>query len=187
MQEAGYDVTDVAFNNSNRFRGDEHLLVKFFTHPKQDAEKSLAEGRPIYRETTYIQIMSPGNKDSIVIRPATAEDKARFPEHFRRFTARESQEHVEGTLLEDWAGISRSQVEELKFLNVKTVEQLANLNDASAQNVMGVAGLKQRAQKFIEGEDSKALKEAQEMIAKLNARLEALEGTDEEEDEDGDD
>ncbi len=71
--------------------------------------------------------MQPGNKDTVIDDPASAHYKERFAEHFRRYEARESQEHIEGTILEEWAGITRSQCEEMKFLNIRTVEQLANL------------------------------------------------------------
>lgn len=187
MQELGLSETQAVFDQSaGRFRGDEHLLVKFFTHPRLDNTKSEEEGRPIYVDTPYIQIMAPGNKDSIVVRPATRDDKQRFAEHYRKYQAREDQDAVEGTLLEEWPGISRSQVEELKFLNVRTVEQLANLSDSNAQNIMGVHLLKDKAKKYLEEAGGNALKEAQEMIAQLNARLQTLEGHDPEEEEDDD-
>jgi hypothetical protein len=192
MQEAALDLTQAAFDSSaGRYRGDNHLLVKFFTHPRLNTTRSAEEGRPIYVDTPYIQIMTPGNKDSIVIRPATEMDKARFAEHYRKYQAREDQDAVEGTLLEEWPAISRSQVEELKFLNIRTVEQLANLSDSNGQHIMGVNMLKQKAVKFLDEAKGGALQEAQEMIRQLSARLAALEAVEEpeeeEEDEDGDD
>lgn len=182
MQEAGMSLTQAAFeNDSGRYRGDEYLLVKFFTHPRLHPTRSEEEERPIYVDTPYVQIMAPGNKDSIVMRPATDMDKVRFAEHWRKYQAREDQEALEGTPLEEVAFISRSQVEELKFLNVRSVEQLANINDSNAQHIMGVAVLKEKANKFLEQAGGHALEDAQAMILALNARLEALEAGETEE------
>lgn len=170
MQEAEHGVTDMAMNQG-RFHGDENLLVKFFTHPRHNKAKSLEEGRPIFEEQPYIQIMQPGNKDSIVVRPATKMDKQRFPEHFRKYEAREDQEKMEGTPLTEWPGITRSQCEELKYLNIQTVEQLANVSDTNAQGMMGVALLKSKAGKYLEKAKETATADA---LNAANARIDEL-------------
>jgi hypothetical protein len=170
LHEAEHGITDLAMNNG-RYHGDETLLVKFYMHPRKNLQKSKEAGRPIFKEVPYIQIMQPGNKDSIVIRPATDMDKARFVEHFRKFEAREDQEAVEGTLLEDWAGITRSQCEELKYLNIRTVEQLAAVSDSNAQGIMGIGFLKEKANKFIEDTAGDATKEA---LADMQSKYDAL-------------
>jgi len=170
LNEAEHGITDLAMNNS-RFHGDETLLVKFYKHPKENSAKSAEAGRPIFEEVPYIQIMTPGNKDSIVIRPATKMDKQRFAEHYRKFEAREDQEGIEGTLLEEWAGISRSQCEELKYLNIRTVEQLVAVSDANAQNVMGINFLKQKATKYLEDTKGDATAAA---LADMQAKYDAL-------------
>ena len=170
LNEALHDTTDLAMNQ-RRHHGDEHLLVKFFMHPRLNQNKTKQAGRPIYEEIPYIQIMQPGNKDSIVIKPARAMERARFPEHFRKFEARESQDTVEGTRLDEWAGITRSQAEELKFMNVKTVEQLAHMSDSNAQNVMGLNMLKQKAKTYLESAEKNA---TAEKFADLEAKYEDL-------------
>jgi hypothetical protein len=78
---------------------------------------------------------------------------------------------VEGTLLEEWPAISRGQVEELKFLNIRTVEQLVGLSDANAQNIMGINGLKEKAKKYLEASEKEA---TAEKFAELEAKYEAL-------------
>jgi hypothetical protein len=170
LQEDISGMTDMAMNQS-RFHGDNTLLVKFFMNPRINNQKTAKAGRPIYEEVPYIQIMQPGNKDSIVIRPATKMDKNRFIEHFRKFELREDQEAVEGTLLDEWAGITRSQCEELKYLNVRTVEQLAGMTDSNAQGVMGIAYLKQKANKYLEDTAGDATAEA---LADMQSKYDAL-------------
>ena len=191
MQEADYGQTAMAFGgNSGRFAADENLLVRFYMYPKQNKQKSREEGRPIYEEVPFVHIMQPGNKESIIHRKATALDKSRFAEHFRKFEARESQESTEGTPLNEWPGITRSQAEELKFFHVMTVEQLAGMSDTNAQNFRGVNGLKARAKAFLEVSSDNAAAEAlaaaearneeqAALIADMAARLEALEAVEE--------
>ena len=163
---------------NGRYQGDEVLLVKFFTNAKLNHNKTRDEGRPIYTDVPYISIMQPGNKDSIVIRPATSIDRNRFPEHFRKFEARESQEANEGMPLEEWTGITRSQCAELRFFNILTVEQLSNVTDSNAQNMMGINMLKTRAIAYIKAAKETATDEKfDELQAKyddLVARFDAM-------------
>ena len=174
LLEAEYGSTDLAMNNG-RFHGDENLLVKFYMHPKMNEAASKKASRPIFEEAVHIEIMQPGNKDSIIRRPASRMDKERFAEHFRRFEARIDDEGVVGTLLAEWPGITRSQVNELAYLNIKTVEQLASVSDSNAQNVMGISFLKQKANKFLETSKETATAEAlAEMQAKYDELLERL-------------
>ena len=53
LNEALHGTTDMAMN-SQRSHGDETLLVKFFTHPKQNQLKSKEAGRPIFEDVPYI-------------------------------------------------------------------------------------------------------------------------------------
>ena len=153
LNEALHGTTDMAMN-SQRSHGDETLLVKFFLHPKQNQIKTKEAGRPIFEDIPYIQIMQPGNKDSVKVAPATARDKQRFPEHYRKFVAREDQEALEGTPLREWAGVTASQCKEFEFLNILTVEQLAAVSDSNGQGIMGLGFLKEKAAKFIENANS---------------------------------
>jgi hypothetical protein len=171
LNESNYGETDMAMNNG-RYHGDATLLVKFLMKPKINAAKSKEAGRPIYEEAPHIEIMQPGNKDSIIKRPASDMDKKRFAEHYRKFEAREDQDMLEGTLLDEWAGITRSQCEELKYLNIRTVEQLAAVSDSNSQNIMGIAFLKEKANKYIKDTAGDATAEA---LADLQAKFDALE------------
>ena len=170
LMEAEYGSTDLAMNNG-RYHGDETLLVKFYMHPRYNEAKTKKAGRPIFEELPYIEIMTPGNKDHIVRRPASDMDKNRFAEHWRKFEAKEEQEGVEGTLLEEWPGIRRSQALELKHLNIVTVEQLAAVSDSNAQGVMGISFLKEKANKFLETSKDVA---TQEKLDEMQAKYDAL-------------
>lgn len=179
LQEADMGITSMALGGANaRYANDDQLFVKFEMHPKYHTSKSKEAGRPIFVEVPYVNIMQPGNKDSIIMRPATDMDKQRFAEHWKRFEAREDQNPAEGTLLEEWPGVTRSMCEELKFFNVRTVEQLANMSDSNTQNFMGIGYYKQKAKDYIEasnkGATVEALSDANKRIDQLLEAVEAL-------------
>ena len=170
LTEADSSLTNMAMNNS-RFQGDEYLKVEFSVQAKQNRTKSAEAGRPIFEDTLYIKIFQPGNKDSIIHRAATALDKKRFAEILKAYEARSTDEYIEGTLLESWPAITRAQCEELRYMNIRTVEQLANVSDSNAQGFMGFQTLKQKAKKFLETSEKTA---TAERFAELEAKYEAL-------------
>ena len=59
---------DMGFSESafNPQAGDELLLVKFFTAPRQNPQKSADEGRPIFDDVTWISITPPGDRTSVI-------------------------------------------------------------------------------------------------------------------------
>lgn len=165
--EADYGMTEQAMQGQNaRYAHDNKLFVTFFKHPRKDEKKTLAEGRPMYNDEDYVRIMVPGDKDSIVIRPARDMDKERFAKQFAAYQAGEGESH-QGTPLKAWPMVTRGQVEELKFFGVHTVEALAELADIHVQKFMGVGTLKDQAKAFIQN-----AKEAAPLV-QLNAAVEA--------------
>ncbi len=177
-QEADMATTSMA-EQQGRYAGDDTLLVKFYRHPKKDQAATKLAGRPIFKEHDYISIMQPGNKDSIVIRPAMEMDKTRFSVHWQKYQARENQDDLVGTPLEEWGGLTGAQVKELQFMNVRTVEQLVSMSDTNAQGMMGIGQLKVRARRFLEGNDADKLAaenaEQKALLLKMAAQIDALE------------
>ena len=150
LNEADLQMTEQAFDsrNSQGNPGDQLLYVRFYLYPHHNRAKSTEEGRPIYEDREYIEIMQPGNKDSIINRLATPKDLKRFANQYSGFK-NNGEEVLEGTPLKEWPSITRAQVEELKYFNVHTVEQLAGMTDANAQNFMGISQMKRRAEAFL--------------------------------------
>ena len=151
LAEADMSITRIAEEGQdNRFFGDDKLLVKFHIQPKQNQHKTEDAGRPIFEDKTYITIRVPGNKQSIIIRPLRETDKKRFPAHWKAYEEGGVEEFVSGTPLEAWPALGRSQIEELKYFNIRTVEQLAGMNDSDAQGFMGMNTLKGKAAVYLE-------------------------------------
>jgi hypothetical protein len=145
------DVNYQDFQPSQQSEQDKLLLVKFEYKNVQDQAASKEEGRPIFREKVYIDMKVPGSRDGIV-RPASDRDIARFPRHYEAFKAR-IELPTDGTPLSEWPQMARSLVEELSFMNIKTVEQLANLNDSVAGRLMGGNNLKAKAKAWLDRAD----------------------------------
>lgn len=170
--EAEYGLTASAYGAS---KGDETLAVMFSKEPVQNKERSLAENRPIFEEKLFIKIDIPGDVSQQIHRRAREQDKLRFPIHWQRFNERTGdQDLASGMPLSEWAQISRSQVEELTFYKIRTVEQLAAVADGNLQNMMGAVVLKQKAKAYLERSTSNdelaaQLKKAQAQINQLLA------------------
>lgn len=134
---------------------DAQLLVRFFIKARQNKEATAEQGRPIYKDVEYCEIRVRGNRDPQACRPATYADKQRFPRHYDAFKKRVELPE-EGTPLSEWPQISRSQVEELSFVNIKTVEQLIEVADTHIAKVQGGYALKQKATEWIKNANDNA-------------------------------
>lgn len=165
------------FSTGNESKMDEGLLVRFYYKEVQDKEETLEKGRPIFKETEYVEIRIPGKRDIQAARPASYADKQRFSRHYEAFKKR-VEAPKEGTPLEEWPMITRSQAEELSFLHVKTVEQLVAMSDNNLSSFMGGYGLQRKAKEWLEASSETALiaeKEAlQDKVDKLIAQVEDL-------------
>lgn len=145
--EADYAMTADAMGGQTN-EADKRLRVNFGYFPHINQTKSTEEGRPIYDEIVYVTIMVPGERD-VVHRPAWEKDYGRFPMQYQAFLNKRDQDAGSGTPLKMVTWLSAGQVKELEFFNCYTLEQLANLSDASAAKFMGVQSLKQRAKDFL--------------------------------------
>jgi hypothetical protein len=104
--------------------------VGFCLHPLEDTAKSEEAGRPIYKDVEYIQIIIPGDRESVVFQPATADHKRRFPVAYARFKAQEAVAIV-GTPIEAWPAITRALALTLKAAGIPTVEAMAEVGDGN--------------------------------------------------------
>ena len=161
--------SDFDLNSSSKL--DEQLMVKFFYKEVQNKAASLKEGRPIFRQKEYIEIRIPGKRDAQACRPATYADIQRFPRHHDAFKKR-VEAPTEGTPLSEWPVITRSLAEQLAFINVKTVEQLAAIGDAHIGPIMGGYGFRDKAKAWLERAGAERVEEEK---VDLLARIASLE------------
>jgi hypothetical protein len=172
-EQADFDVSDFDSRNA----GDKSVFVKFYIRPFQDEAKSVEEGRPIFKDKEYVEIRTPGNQTNIIQRPVTDMDKQRFRGAYAAFKAGDA-EQIIGTPLTETPWITRSQAEELAYLRIRTLEQLANVGDDVCTRIPGMFKLKQRAQAALErAEKTAPFIAMQAENEAMKNRLDAMEAT----------
>lgn len=152
------------------------LAVRFHLLPVKDEEQSKAQGRPIFKETEFIEIKVPGDRTMASDEIVTDEHRHRFAQQYARFKATGESSAV-GTPLENWAAVTRADVEEMRYFNVRTVEQLAGLSDANARNVGAVLSLRKKAQDWLAAAEKGAPVAAlRSEIERRDAEIDTLKG-----------
>jgi hypothetical protein len=162
METADFDLNDF---NPQHAEADKALLVRFFTQPLKNEEKSTNEGRPIFDDTEMVEIRVRGQKDNVVLREVRPDDKARFRDAYKFFREGKSLSDS-GTPLSAWPIITASQVEEFKYLGFYTVEHIASAGEQVLGRVPGLLSLKNRANAFLEAAKGNA------PLEKMNKELE---------------
>jgi hypothetical protein len=142
------------------------VYVRFYKRAVEDKTESEKQGRPVFKDKPYIEIIVAGDPKNIVDRPANPLDEAAYPGAWAAFKA--GAEQQQGFPLKDWAACTRSQVEELAAFKVYTVEQLANTADVHLRGIGPFLALRQKARDWLEA----AAKNAP--IADLQAQVESL-------------
>lgn len=168
---ADFDVDDF----ESREAADKSVFPHFYIKARLNPSKSDEAGRPIYEDTEYVKIITPGNATNTPDRPVTDDDRKRFRRQYRMFKEGK-QDEVVGTPLSEAPWITRSQVEELAYFKIKSLEQLAVVNDDVCTRIPGLFKLKQRAQHVIEkAEKSVPFITLQKQNDELAGRLAAME------------
>lgn len=126
--------------------GDETLLVVFYMGVLQNDAKTIEMGRPIFDDIECVKVIVPGDRNNQIDRPASMQDKQRFAKQYAAFKAGKTEdEQLSGTRLTDWPFLTRAQVEEFRYLGLRTVEQLAEVRDDVCLKVPGLHQLKRNA------------------------------------------
>ena len=175
MQTLEYNHED--FQPSRQNEADKALLVKFFNKTKQDMIASEREKRPVFHEVVYVSIDVPGNRLGGACHPATQRDVERFPLHYQAFKNRtaDTPETLVGMPLVEWPKITRSQAEELAFLKIRTVEQLAEVSDGNSGQIMNFYDLKTKAKAWLlAAAENKSAEHLQAELAKRDEQIALL-------------
>jgi hypothetical protein len=169
--------------------GDEQLYVQFYMGSRKNEEKTDEAGHPVFDAVPFVKILVPGDKNTIVDTTVDATHKRRFALLWQQFQQNEAQT-VQGMPIREWPAITRAQADELFYLNIVTVEMLANLADVYGSRIMGFNELKRKAETYLKAAKDSSFSEKlssenatlklqivglQQQIAKVNERFEALE------------
>lgn len=164
----GSGVGAVAFGN------DDKLFVRFYARPMIDHAASIAAGYPIKKDVDHTIIRQPGEKDEYN-QPTIREDQMRFPRQWALYKEGKDQEVI-GAPISILFPDSPSVVENLRFLKIQTIEQLANLNDTQIQNIgMGGRMFYEKAKAFLAAaEKGKGFHELEEKNKLMADQMEAM-------------
>jgi hypothetical protein len=167
-------VSDFLMAGTQPHEDDKRLFVSFSFEPRLDRASTDKEGRNMYRDVEFVTIRIPGDKTVSIHRPVTPSDKQRFPLQYAAFKNNRG-EQIVGTPLNLWPGIRPSQIKELEYFNVRTVEQLASMPDSNVGQLMGVQALKRAAQQYISAaKDAAPLMEVQKELKERDSTIAAL-------------
>lgn len=165
--------------NNTEFTGahnpDQRLAVRFYLRAVQNEFESNRQGRPIFEDRDYIEIMVPGDNTTKIDTAVREDHKQRFPLQWAHYQNRHSGDQREvGTPLSAWPRLSVGQVEEMKALKFFTVESVANATDQGLQKLGMVAGMspytfREHAQRFLKVAREDAI------AAEAEAKVKALE------------
>lgn len=160
-ETAEFDVQD--FENPEMEKG---VYARFYTVPKPDEVKSAEEGRPVFKDVVYIEIIAAGNANNIIRKPAREMDFRRFHKQHQLFL-RGDNEQIVGTPLTEVPWVTRSQVEEMAYRKIRTLEDLAEMSDAAC-SMPGMYELKRKAIAWLEKSKEAA------PFTKMQAEMDAM-------------
>lgn len=146
--------------------------VGFCLHALQSETKSAEAGRPIFDDIEFVQIVVPGDRQSVVFQPATDRHRQRFPKAYAMFK-QQSAVAVEGTPIEQWPALTRAQALTFKASHIPTVETLAEVHDGNLEKLgFGAREWREKARAFVaQAKDSAA---AQKLAAENQALRDQL-------------
>lgn len=146
---------------------DKALVVEFFVGKKLLGAKSTEAGREIFEDREFVKIQIKGQDKQVVIREVGNADRQKYPFAYQQFQ-HQKPAAVVGTPIEQLPGMGPSQAHNLKGINLRTVEDLANVSDENTlQRIgMGARDLVNRAKAWLTQSAPKAVELEQE-----NARL----------------
>lgn len=137
------------FNSFNNFavhnHSEEGIAARFYDRTVKTAKLD-NHGFPIFEEVCFCEIRLKDNLSEVFDQPATEDKKRRFSAEYAHYLQARKQVQI-GTPLEQFAFLSKPEVEALKVRGIYSIEALSELDDAKAAD-LGVTKERDLAQKF---------------------------------------
>lgn len=139
------------FNSFNKFASapatEDGVAARFYDRTIK-TDKLDAQGFPVFAEVCFCEIRLKDNVSEVFDQPATIDKIRRFPREYAHYQQIRKQA-AEGTPLEQFAFLSKPEIEALKVRGIYSVESLGALDDDKS-NSLGIARERDQARKFIE-------------------------------------
>ena len=159
---------------------DERNVRARFYDKAVKTEQTTANGLPVFKDVTYIEIRLKDNNTEVFNQPASEEKIKRFPREYKLYLAAKKQTAT-GTPLEQFAFLSVAELETCRNRGIFTVEALAGLNMEKVQSLslqkehrLAKLFLKQSANNKTVADFAQREAEYQAQIEKLNKKIEFL-------------
>lgn len=144
------------------------LLARFYIDAVEDKSQTAEEGRPIFTDVEFVEIIPIGDTKTKVVKRATDEQRQKFAEEYAVFK-KGVEQTFSGTPLNQWPIITPALIKQFNHFNVYTVDQLAELNDIAINQIgPGTRDWVQKAKAFLA--KAKSTAEAQKFAVE-NERL----------------
>ena len=160
---------------------DARLAVRFYKKAMPQQDETLAEGRPVFKEFDFVNIIVPGDALTEIDTYARDSHKQRFPRQWAHYQNQVgTEEMMMGTPIEQWPLVTRAQAEELRGRKFKTVEAVAHATDLQIQAIGMVAGMsphgfREKAKSFLnlaqESAEASKKNEELESLKQENAKI----------------
>lgn len=143
------NISNMRNGETAKHGDDSKLFVEFYTDKILLTQQTDDNGEPVYREVEMISIKIPGDAKTVVQKEVEQKDKTRFHQQYSDFkSGREQIQSGHDLKLMD---LGRSELVKLNYMNIVTIEQLAELPDFLLDDVgLGARGLRSGAQKWLE-------------------------------------
>lgn len=181
-----------------QFRNADGCAIRIWTDPVENPFQSEKQGRPIFDEGIYVEVIAPGSKgstpvflvertyhESVGLPPQKSPQYEQFADQIKAYKDNESTTGLTGTPLAEWPEVSRSMAASLRASEIYTVEALAALPD-NKLTVVGPDGRTWRTKAITWLESTKdaglatalavQLEQAKEREARMQEQLDAMAG-----------
>lgn len=143
------------------------VQVEFYLQSVLQGYESQQAGREIYKDIPFVRIRVAGDNKSEFATKATQHYQARFPEEWAAFS-KGIEEVKSGTPIEHWGRVTPSLAKALHMVNVRTVEDIAALQDAAVMELPQGFKLRDDARKFLSMSQTSADLARMEDLEKAN-------------------
>lgn len=171
------DTTIVMADGGTQFApNNAGLKIEFFiAYPPNQMETEKA-GRLITCPMECVKIRQGGDDLTAAVHPVTDAIKMRFPMEYKEWELTKTNDFVIGTRLKDWPLMDAGTVQEMEFVGIRSVENLAAVSDANIARFTYGHSWRTKAQLWLaENKTTAPTKLLEAKNADLMARLEALE------------
>ena len=147
--------------------GGDVVMPRFYMEKQMNKRKSDDARRAIYDEYEAAEFIIPGDNTTVHKERVTDEHRHRWPKQYAAFKA--GIEQINGMPLESWYAISNHPglIEEMRALKIRSVEDLAGINDDYATRAPWGRDWRKKAQ------DELARQKSQDSVLAANAELSA--------------